>query len=225
MRLLGLIDQFYSVGTWEFKESLMLKSLVFVAAGVLAATAGVSHASPITLTGSTVSYQVTSTPGNGNASGSVVAGAGTDADYPYTHLDFDFNAGVDQDIFQISVNEGNGWCTLAATCATAGTPTTITLSNLLFSGGSLASIHFLVNPLNMVVSSIAADAVTFMFNEPSLFTTTTGQIVLSAQFVGSDVPVGVTPLPGAALLFGSALLGGGLLRRKNRVSNDAEAAT
>ena len=203
----------------------MLKSLVFVAAGVLAATAGVSHASPISLTGSTVNYQVTSTPGDGNASGSEVAGPGTDAYYPYTYLNFDFNAGTDQDIFQISVNEGYGWCTLAATCTTEGSPTTITLSNLLFSGGSLTGINFLVNPLNMVVSSIAADAVTFMFNEPFGFPTTTGQIVLSAQFVGGDVPVGVTPLPGAALLFGSALLGGGLLRRKNRDASGVDAAT
>lgn len=202
----------------------MLKNLVFLAAGVLAATAGVSHASPISLTGSTVDYQVVSTPGNGNASGSAVAGAGTDVYYPYTYLNFDFNAGADQDIFQISVNEGNPWCTLAANCATEGTPTTITLSSLLFSGGGLASINFLVNPLNMFVSSIAADAVTFMFNEPFGFNTTAGQIVLSAQFVGGDVPVGVTPLPGAALLFGSALLGGGLLRRKNRASNKVNVA-
>lgn len=156
-----------------------------------------SHSQAATLTGDTVGIAL-----NASAPGNSLVGAGVDLSIGA--IDFDLDTGLNGDQLEISVRGS-----FNSLSSGSGNPLTITFSDLDFSDGEV-----LTGFDNLF--TVFADT-TFSFTDNSLtFQMTDGPVsgvVLSGTFVTSAVAV---PLPAAAPLLATALIGVFALGRRRR---------
>jgi hypothetical protein len=181
--------------------------LKFLAAATIFSALALSSAHAATLSGDSVSVQLT-IPGFPPATDTVTVGAGADAFFFGTELAIDFNAGVNGDLFTLtsSADFPDGFFTGPGNAD-------FLLSSLDF-GTPLTGFNIIQNFGSGVVDSLTDTSVAFSVvgNNPISRGT-----FFTAQFITTPVSVAV-PLPGTLSLFAAGLASLGVIGWRIRLS-------
>ena len=182
-----------------------MRKLLLLATAILALTS--SGVQAATLNGDTITF---TDPGGPH---SVLVGAGVD--FTVGAITYDFNAGSLGDQFVIGITTTTSACGLY-TCS--GT-TTLSLSNLIFSGGQvLTGFTVLSSQLPITINTLTPTSLSLSWTEAHV---TGPATFLDGQFITAPSSVSTVPLPTALPLFASGLVGLGLLgwRRKRKAAS------